>query len=227
MAEPFKNKAIVGVSGTYKTLNKDSLIARFAGYEIEERHEKLKKEKYIDFIGTYSAGYRKDIFIKFGGFDESFPIASAEDTELSFKISSANLKMLFQPKAFVFHQHPNTLLKFLKQKFWRGYWRIPLYRKHTGKIFRHSYTPKSLYFEIGILGLAIVTSFLGLLKLMPIIFGFSFFLLAFLLTLPFSFKIFKRDKLVGLLSPFIIILRNFSIGLGIVFGLLKFTKFIK
>ncbi|MEM5782548.1 MAG: glycosyltransferase, partial [Candidatus Aenigmatarchaeota archaeon] len=227
MIEPFKSKEIVGVAGTYKTLNKKSIIARFAGYEIEEKHEEMKRQKYIDFIGTYSAAYRKDIFFKFGGFDESFTTASGEDPELSFKISKAGMKMVFQPKAFVYHRHPDTIFKFLKQKFWRGYWRIPLYKKHSGKIFRHSYTPKSLYLEIGILGLFFIFLFFGLLKIIPIVFSLITFLIVFLLTLPLSFKIFKKDKQVGLIAPLIIILRNFSVGLGIIFGLLKFFIFPK
>ena len=40
------------------------------------RHKQLHKQKYIDFVGTFSAAYRKKIFLKFGGFDETFPIAS-------------------------------------------------------------------------------------------------------------------------------------------------------
>lgn len=219
MVKPFEDQQVVGVSGTYRTLNKDRLVARFAGYEIEERHEKLKQKQNIDFIGTFSAGYRKKIFLKFGGFDESFPIASGEVPELSFKINEAGLKMAFQPKAIVYHRHPDTLYKFLKQKFWRGYWRIPLYRKHTGKLFRHSYTPKFLYAEISLLGLACSITFLGLMTMTPIFFGISLFILAFILTLPFSFKIFKKDKATGLLSPLIIILRNFATGMGICYGI--------
>lgn len=222
MVEPFKkNPEIVGVSGTYKTLNKNSLIARFVGYEIEQRHERMKREKYIDFIGSYSAAYKKNIFLQFGGFDESFPTASGEDTELSFKIAKHNLKMVFQPKAFVYHKHPDTLLKFLRQKFFRGYWRIPLYEKHKEKMFRHGYTPKSLYMEIGLLGLSIILILLGLFKFISTTYGIIILSLVIVLTFPLSFKIFKKDKAVGLLSPFIIILRNFATGLGILFGLLK------
>ena len=228
MIKPFKNKKIVGVSGSYKTLNKDKLIARFAGYEIADRHESMKKEKNIDFIGTFSAGYRKNIFLKFCGFDESFPIASGEDPELSFKISKAGLRMVFQPEAFVHHRHPETLQKFLKQKFWRAYWRLVLYKKHTDKIFRHSYTPKSFYVEISLLGITCLLFILGLLKIIPLFFGFIFFSSVFMLTLPLSFKIFKKDKLVGLLSPFIIILRNFTATLGILCALkLLFKKNFK
>jgi cellulose synthase/poly-beta-1,6-N-acetylglucosamine synthase-like glycosyltransferase len=219
MIESFKDSEIVGVSGTYKTLNKESIVARFIGYEIARNHEVMKKQKYIDFIGSYSAAYRKDIFLKFGGFDESFPIASGEDPELSFRISKAGYKMFFQPKAYVYHRHPDSLKKFLKQQFWRGYWRVLLYKKHTDKMFRHAYTPLRLYFEIALLGISIFLLMLGGLRIIPITYGFFGLVLAFILTLPFSFKIFRKDKTVGLVAPFIIILRNFFVGLGIICGL--------
>lgn len=45
MVEPFKNPEIVGVSGTYKTSNSNKFMARFSGYEIEQRHEKNEKTK--------------------------------------------------------------------------------------------------------------------------------------------------------------------------------------
>jgi len=219
MIKPLKNSKIVGVSGTYRTLNKDSLIARFVGYEISRNHEIMKKQKYIDFIGSYSAAYRKDIFLKFGGFDESFPIASGEDPELSFRISKAGYKMVFQSKAYVYHRHPDTLWKFLKQQFWRGYWRVLLYKKHTDKMFRHAYTPLRLYFKIVLLGLTLLLLLLGILSFTPIMYGFFGLFLVFLSTLPFSFKIFKKDKKVGLIAPIVIILRNFFVGMGIICGL--------
>lgn len=224
MVKPFKNKKIVGVSGSYRTLNKDELIARFAGYEIANRHEVMKKEKNIDFIGTFSAGYRKNIFLKFGGFDESFPIASGEDPELSFRMSKTGLKMIFQPKAFVHHRHPDTLNKYLRQKFWRGYWRVRLYKKHKDKMFKHSYTPRFFYFEIGLTGLVSLLLFLGLFNIISISLGLVGLFILFLLTFPRSIKIFKKDRTVGLLSPFFIVLRNFFAFFGIICGTLLLFK---
>ncbi len=221
MAEPFRDKEIEGVSGTYKTLNKNSLTARFAGYEINERHKKLRKEKYTDFIGTYSAGYRRKTFLEFGGFDTTFSTASGEDPELSFKMSMKKLKMIFQPKAFVYHKHPDSLWKYLKQKFWRGYWRIFLYRKHPHKMLKHSYTPKSLFVEIAWTEITLLLLVLGIAKLVPLYFGLSSLLILFLITLPFSIRILIKDKITGFLSPPILILRNIFIGLGILYGLLN------
>ncbi|MEM5814266.1 MAG: glycosyltransferase, partial [Candidatus Aenigmatarchaeota archaeon] len=140
MVRPFGNKNVVGVSGTYRTLNSENVIARFEGYEIERRHTRLAGQKSIDFVGTFSAGYRKSVFLKFGGFDAEFKTADAEDPDLSFKIAEAGYRMVFNPKAVVAHPHVDTLGRFWKQKFSRGYWRVLLYRKHPQKMKGDSYT---------------------------------------------------------------------------------------
>ena len=63
MTKPFSNPDIVGIKGTYKTTQQD-LLARFVQLEYEEKYERMKMFPYIDFIDTYSAGFRKDIFQK-------------------------------------------------------------------------------------------------------------------------------------------------------------------
>ncbi len=224
MIKPFGDEYIAGVAGTYKTLNKESLIARFIGYEIADRHKTMKNKEYIDFVGTYSAGYRKDIFLKFKGFDTTFPTSSGEDPELSFRIAKEGHKIVFNPGAFVYHRHPDTLLKFIKQKFLRGFWRIHLYKKHKEKILKHSYTPKSIYLQISCLGFSLILLILYFFSLIPPFYGLITFILAFLLTLPLSFQNFKKDKITGFFSPAIIILRNFMIGLGILCGLIFLLK---
>ncbi len=100
MAKPFENKNISGIQGRYKTEQKDT-VARFVQLEIEDRYDRMKKRSYLDFIGSYAAGYRKDIFLEFGGFNETFTMASGEDPELSFKLAKAGHKMVFNPNAVV------------------------------------------------------------------------------------------------------------------------------
>jgi GT2 family glycosyltransferase len=216
MAEPFKNSEISGAQGSYKTEQK-SAVARFAQLEIEERYDRMKSRKSIDFIGSYSAAYRKDVFLKVGGFDESFPMASGEDPELSFKLAESGHKMVFVPEAIVYHKHPESLEKYLKQKFWRAYWRIPLYKKHPQKIKSESYTPQLLKIQIALLCLLIGSILVSI--FMPIgTISFIIFLVLIASTLPLSWKNFKKDKLIGIISPAIIILRTISFGMGIVYG---------
>ncbi|OQY52235.1 MAG: hypothetical protein B6247_17630 [Candidatus Parabeggiatoa sp. nov. 2] len=90
--------AVVAVKGAYLT-KQPQLIARFVQLEYEDKYRLLEKESYIDFIDTYSAAFRQEVFIKYGGYDSSFPVACAEDVELSYRMSYAGEKMVFQPKA--------------------------------------------------------------------------------------------------------------------------------
>jgi len=231
MTKPFSNKNIVGVSGTYRTLNSDKIIARFEGYEIEKRHEKIARQKYIDFIGSFSAGYRKSIFQKFGGFSADFKKADAEDPELSFKIAKAGYKMVFNPKAIVAHPHVSTLGKFWRQKFSRGFWRVLLYKKHPEKMRGDSYTGKevqlSLVFLAGFL-LSFASFFLAaafknialmyFLAKSAIISHALFYLVNF----PTIVFMIQKEKKMAMFAPAIIFVRTLAWGLGFMWGLANF-----
>lgn len=108
MIKPFENKDIVGVQGRYKT-KQSEIVAKFAQYEIEERYERMRRSRYIDFIGSYSAAYKRGVFLSEGGFDESYPIASGEDPDLSFRLASKGYKMVLNNRALVYHHHPDSL----------------------------------------------------------------------------------------------------------------------
>ncbi|MEO5357363.1 MAG: glycosyltransferase [Nitrospirae bacterium YQR-1] len=223
MLKPFSDPMVKAVKGAYKTPLK-SPTARFAQVEFEERYEMLKKAPSIDMIDTYSAAFRKEIFDMTGGFDESFPVANNEDTELSYKLSGWGLKMVFNPDAIVNHMgHPASVLRYAKIKFWRGYWRMAVYRKFPGKMVKDTYTPQTLKAQI----LALFSSMFSLLLIplffdtfldLPIIFVAAVSILGFLAsTVPFTLFALKRDTLTGLLSPLFLALRAASIGSGVLF----------
>lgn len=218
---------IAGVQGRYKTMQK-SLVARFCQLEIEDRYSRMLKRPYIDFIGSYAAAYRKDIFQESGGFDQGFRSASGEDPELSFRLAIAGHKLVFNPKAIVYHTHPESLGKYLKVKFYRAYWRVRLYKKHPGKAVSESYTPQSLKIQIGLFYLFIlsVLPFLApeaVLNFMPFYWLVppAIIILLFLTTIPLSLKIMLKDFKVGLVSPAIIFLRSIVFGLGLLEGTLR------
>ena len=231
MVEPFEDKEVVGVSGTYKTLNKESFIARFGGYEIDQRHEKMAKQKTIDFIGTFSAGYRKNIFLKFGGFDTRFKTSSGEDPELSYRIAKAGLKQVFKPSAFVYHPHPATLFKYLRQKYYRAVWRNLMYwDKHKDKVLSDSYTHKLLIPQVILSGLFSISILLWclfssiLFSVASAIFLGGNLLIAFLFNLDIFLFIWKKEKNIALSVPFIFFARNIVVGIGVIAGLFKYFR---
>jgi len=226
MIKPFENQEVVGVQGTYKTKQKN-WTARFVQAEIEDRYDLMKKKEFIDFIGSYSAAYRKKVFLEFDGFNEEFPSASGEDPELSYRMEKKGLKLKFNPNAIVYHLHPKSFLKYLKIKFFRGYWRILMYKYHQDKMIKDSYTPQTLKLQIVLMYAIIIGLIINLFLPFNSInwmacYGFS---LAFLLTLiPFTVKTLKKDFLVGLLSPIFVYFRTFSFCLGLIAGIIKVKK---
>lgn len=219
MARPFADPAVAAVKGAYRT-NQRSFTARFAQVEFEERFEMLKRAASIDMVDTYSAAFREDVYHEAGGFDASFPVANNEDTELSYKLSRMGRKMVFNPHAVVVHlNHPDSLKRYARLKFWRGYWRMVVYRKYPGKMMKDTYTPQTLKLQILFLFLTF-----GLLPGMlfwpgrivyPLGVALSLFGFA---ALPFVVSALRRDPAVGMLSPVFLSVRAASLGLGIIWG---------
>ena len=217
LLKPLSDKNVMAVSGTYKTENRESIVARFTGYEIEQRHERMKNLETIDFVGGFNCAYKKSVFLKVGGFNTNF--AQSEDGELSYRVSKTGYRIKFNPSAYVYHYHPETLVKFLKQRFWHAFWRTLVYRRHKDKTLGDSYTSKPIFIEKALIGITSFLLFLGLFNPILLFYGSILLLFSLLLTIPSSYKIFVKDKTVGILSPFIMILRDFFMGLGIVYGL--------
>lgn len=148
MIRPFDdNHEIVAVKGAYRT-RQQSVMALFAQAEFESRYRKLAKLKYIDFVDTYSAAFKRNVFLEMRGFDTSFPKANNEDVEFSYRMDAAGHKMVFNLAAIVYHRHPATLQAYLKTKFGRAYWRMVVYRAFPHKMQSDTYTPQTLKFQI-------------------------------------------------------------------------------
>ena len=219
MVEPFKNKEVVAVKGAYKTRQK-SMTARFAQLEFEERFEMLKKAESIDMVDTYAAGFRKDIFLLMGGFDPYFPVANNEDTELSYRMSKLGYKMVFNPDAIVYHlNHPSTIRRYSRLKFWRGYWRTAVYKRFPDKMLKDTYTPQtlklqilSLFLLIAVIPFAAISS-KGVYPLIVIAISFC------ILSLSFIVLAMRRDPLIGVCAPFFLCIRAASLGFGMLWGI--------
>lgn len=51
----------------------------------------------------------RSLLDKYGGFDERFPYAALEDTELGTRLEAAGLALTYHPELVVTHDHPTTL----------------------------------------------------------------------------------------------------------------------
>jgi cellulose synthase/poly-beta-1,6-N-acetylglucosamine synthase-like glycosyltransferase len=215
MVAPFADARVAAVKGAYKTSQR-SLVARFAQVEFEERFEMLKTTDSIDMVDTYSAAFRKDVFERMRGFDESFPVANNEDTDLSYKLAAAGQRMVFNPGAVVFHlRHPDSLRRYIRQKFWRGYWRMVVYRRYPGKMVKDTYTPQTLKLQALALAVAVAALPAGAF-FRPALGLAALSLLLFLAAIaPFALFAARRDAAVAALSPLLLAARAAAIGSGV------------
>ncbi len=219
MIKPMDNPQIAGVKGAYKTQQKE-IVARLVQIEYEHKYERMKKFKYIDFIDTYSAGYRKEIFLKYNGFDERYPKASVEDQEFSFRLSHDGHKMVFNPDAIVFHRHSDNLLDYLKKKYKIAFWKAFLLKRHPEKIKTDTHTPQSLKIQM-LLSLCTILGFAGIFY-KPLYHLSAFSLISFLIScIPFVLFSMKRDPAVAFVSPVILFLRSLALSLGLGIGMSK------
>ncbi|MBN2067701.1 MAG: glycosyltransferase [Candidatus Diapherotrites archaeon] len=220
MLKPLEKESIAGVQGRYKSLQKE-LVARLIQLEIEQRHDKMAERKFIDFMGSFSAAYRKRVFMEMKGFDTSFPMASGEDTDLSFRIAKKGYKLFFSPKAIVAHLHPTSFRKYLKVKFYRAFWRIKVYGKHREKVAKDSYTSQTVKVQIALVFLLALSLAAGIAIPLGFYAAALFAALLFLSGVPFAAWAFKRDKAVGTAAPFVIMARSIVFSAGLVLGTLN------
>ena len=226
---PFTDPEVAGAKGAYLTRQRD-LVARFTQLEYEDRYDRMAGSERIDFIDTYSAAYRRDIFLLNNGFDCSFLID--EDQEFSFRLAEKGYKLVFAPAAQVYHQHNRTLAQYVRRKFRIGMWKVRVTQQHPTQVANDSHTPEALKAQLllaaaGLAALA-VTAAVSLFTRSawwPGLIAALLTLLAFELTaLPFLAKIARRDLPVLPAALGLVWVRALVLGVGFAVGLVRFRR---
>ena len=220
MVRPFERPDVTGCKGVYVT-RQTGLIARFVQLEYEVKYQAMAACDAIDFVDTYSAGYRRRVLLAVGGFDASFPGASVEDAELAFRLSSLGHRLAFNPGAKVWHRHPATLGGYLRRKVSYGFWRARVYARYPAKLQGDSHTPRAVWWQLPLAGAMPLAAMLGLLQ-GTLIWVFLGPLLLFLLAcLPFIGRAVGQGELgLALATPGLLWVRALALAGGLAAGLL-------
>ena len=67
------------------------------------------------FFTSNNIGCSRAGFLRLGGFDESFPLAAAEDRDFGMRWREQGGRLVYAPEAIVGHAHHLTFLRFMRQ----------------------------------------------------------------------------------------------------------------
>ncbi len=90
-----------------------------------------------NYFYSSHASLKRSFFERAGGFDERFPAAAVEDTELGVRLADAGLELDYHPELLVLHDHPTTPEQSLRRSIAVGrsaalYNRLRPERPHPG-----------------------------------------------------------------------------------------------
>lgn len=226
--EAFAGPEVVGAKGAYLT-DQTGLVPRFVQAEFEDRDDRERKQHQIDLIATYSAAYRRDVFLENNGFDPIFPTACVEDQEFSFRLAQKGYCMIFVPEAQVKHIHDTNVAEYAERKFTQGFWKALLTRWHPQRMVHDSHTPQVLKVQIVLCALWLVCAAGALASFIwpPLAWSWVALLLVTLVFvgsgLPFLVKLARRSWMLALIGPFMLFVRAAVLGYAYLAGTVHFA----
>lgn len=221
LLKKFTSDEIGAVAGTYRTLNRESVLARFIGLEIAWKYRNVRGP--VDVHGAYNLAVRRSVLEALGGFREDYPMPSGEDWDLTYRISRG-YKLIFTPDAVVGHYHPEKFWSYMRNQMRRGYDRIKVYRDHPCKIGTDTYTGKIVKYQV-LAAAAFVPALVFAFPVFPFSwlapFGiFSFLIGSSFIPVPYFFK--NKDAEAAFYGVVIQFFRYFAWAAGGLIGVRDF-----
>lgn len=140
LVKHFKDKTPAGVGGEILAYNPKTLVERYSDKSGILSQKSFLNSEFVGlkmpFIATANAAYKKEILNEIGLFDDS--LLTGGDIDLAWRITSKGYKIVYEPKALVFHKHRTTPYALFKQFFRYGDGHAKLFKKHKA-IFNKSY----------------------------------------------------------------------------------------
>jgi lipopolysaccharide/colanic/teichoic acid biosynthesis glycosyltransferase/glycosyltransferase involved in cell wall biosynthesis len=215
MMRSFEDPEVVGVRGAYKTRQRE-LTARFVQLEYAFKYKRMARLETIDFVDTYSAGYRREVFLENEGFNRS--LLRNQDQEFSFRLARKGYKMVFNPKAIVYHLHARTLGAYASRKFSIGYWKAFLLRWLPEKALSDSHTPWMQRFQTVLLLVAVASVLVGFIWQPAAVAAVAALFIFLVTSIPIMAHVVSEDSELIFLVPLLLFVRAAALGVGLVVG---------
>ncbi|MEM2741627.1 MAG: glycosyltransferase [Nitrososphaeria archaeon] len=217
----FEDPSVLGVFGPAFFKKESGLLTKFAQYKLKNR---WIRRKYIDskHIANTNCAYRRTVINKVGYFRED--MVDAYDSEFSYRVFCGGCKIVYDPKAIVYHQagHEESLITYLTAIMNVNF-------GYGQAIYIHGirFAPEIFLLSVVTLGHMLFLLILCLLKFNLFIY---MILLEFVALAGYSiFKCFHARTFIALFNlffiPFRLIVGSFSLFLGAMYQLFKMRSY--
>jgi GT2 family glycosyltransferase len=107
LINPFSDKTIGAVGGEIRPLRARNIISEYLAISLFMRYHRYGKRREIKGYPSCNLAVRKELIEK--GFDTDVFSTYGEDKDLCYQILKKGFKIIFQPGAIIYHQHPEIL----------------------------------------------------------------------------------------------------------------------
>ncbi|MEX2394427.1 MAG: glycosyltransferase family 2 protein [Actinomycetota bacterium] len=111
------------------------------------------------FYETCNMAYRRDVLEQLGGFDETFPLAAGEDTDLGCRARGRSFRFAFAPDAVVYHDVVDQgFVGYVRNtKRWAGVVRVVRRHPHLRRFFLRGpfWLPRQYLVVVSAIGFAV------------------------------------------------------------------------
>ncbi len=181
------------------------------GSSIAEYRRPTEKKEYHDSL--FHAAYRRKVFEKVGGFNES--LGRTEDNELHYRIREAGFKMCSCPDIISFQHTRNTFKHMIKQKFGNGYWIGLTFGVCRGCLSYFHFVPFAFVMALLLFGILACFGFSYPLMFMVLAYGMFDF------TNTVGCFITKKVQPQFIVLPALFPVLHIAYGVGTLYGLIK------
>ncbi len=211
----FKSDEIAAVAGFCKTPRNVNFLQKLVGIELENRFKHFPE--YIPRAPTMNICVRTKILKKLRFNSKLFV---GYDTDFGYRLNKKGFKILYEPRAVIYHYHRATWKKIFKQQMTYAKYLPLIYSKHKRKMGGDYISKPTMMYQLAIFYLAVISLFLSLFSITFLDF-FGIFVLLFLLISVFEFASFKTKK--GYFPYFLMIffVRTLAWSIGFILGIFR------
>jgi len=149
----FRNPQVGIVGGYVVTAPTSGFWAKLAGFESEDRYDRIKS-KYVDFLTSTCTAYRRQLFIRVGLFNEALRRGSDED--LAQRAIEAGWKIVLRKDAMCYHEGV-SLIRYFKKQVSNTIYQVNNFLGHPELLRGKTQHPPSLYVPLLLTFLVLLT----------------------------------------------------------------------